>query len=270
MYLNEASSHLRTELKSKIDILEPKHLIDVYQLIKSLPQELSKKEKKYAEKLHYYVCKHHLNGKDQNGLINLFKANWDKIYEQKSVTTALIEFFEKDCFYSEVATYARINKDSRAGFIFEDKFALLLSCFLRSKVDLYLGNGNHLNDILLNNSLAVENFKTKQKPDITIIDRKTKTPVFVLELKKSFSSRSVIKEIEKQKAKWNEKGQSKFLFIIFSCSIGKATLYRKQNECKVVCTRLRKNEDEFKKGITPTILDSIEEIFQEIYNSIRR
>lgn len=215
-----------------------------------------------------------LDNKDITSLAENLKNDWDIIIEKSILTeyfiTILREFRnpQTDSFLVK-----RIKCDSRTGGYFEDNFNFFLKSYLYSKPDLWSNNNSFQEvEIIRNQPIPIPGERNKKEPDILIRDHKTQKPIYVIELKAGYTKRSLIREYNSYQQIWTKLDKNiNFLYIIFSASSKiKTNTYKKVGGCRVVCYDFKTDKDSQIKGITPQIVDSIETIFEEIYETIIR
>ena len=120
----------------------------------------------------------------------------------------------------------------------------------------------------IDKSIAVPGYRHKKRPDILISDVKTGQRIYFIELKKTFNHRSLTnnRQYKTQLDICQRIGKNtKFLYIIFHASKTKIQTYKKSPHCRIVCCNFDLNKD---KCINPRIIDSIESILEEIYETI--
>ena len=208
-----------------------------------------------------------IDKKLSNQLIQNFKDDWPEIKNNKMLTFWLIEQM-KDIKNPIQSSYdaKRVYGDSRTGGFLEDKFGFLLKSFLISKNEVWTSNKSLILEI---NSPLKINGNSILKPDIKISIGAKKIPDVILELKSSWTKGTVKREIAKQKEKWNNiSAEIKFLFIIFSASNKKSKTYSNAEDCRVICKDFTTDVEEIKKGVNPSPVNSIESIFEEIYEML--
>lgn len=263
------------ELISKIEKLPNNSLIElekyVEKLIENDPSQNLKKciTKNQLEKL---KNKPDFEIIDNINLIKCFRKEWDIVKQNVLLTNFIIDvFLEFSNPKTETFGAKRINSDSRTGGFFEDKFGSLLNIYLRSKPDLWSPENKFEKiEMTINQSIVVPRERRKRKPDILITDYKTGEPICIIELKASFTKRSLIKIYNTDYEMWKRlNGNIKFLYVILrSSSKNKTNTYQKVDGCRVICYDLKTDKDNRNKRIKPTIVTPIEEIFEEVYHAI--
>jgi hypothetical protein len=124
----------------------------------------------------------------RNELVREMAKNWDTIRQNQLLTWYLIdELYITRLKMEEKSLVHRENADARSGGIFEDKFGLLLQCYLEALDDFWDGSKNFRFEILINPALIIPGEPRKNHPDILISDITQKSPVMVLELKVSYN-----------------------------------------------------------------------------------
>lgn len=224
-----------------------------------------------GKQLKKIMHKNKIENSDVRQLSLNLKREWDAVKQNHVLTNYIMDLISEiknpksDTFMAK-----RIKSDSRTGGFFEDHFGLILNSFLRSKADL-LDEDNHFKlEITLNNPISVPGERNKKQPDILIKNYKTKKPLCIIELKASYTKRSLIREYNTQSNFWKKLDEDiVFLYVIFSCSSkNKAKTYKKVDNCRIVCYDFKTDKDSQIKGIEPKIIDSIELILDEIYTII--
>lgn len=266
---------VRGELVSKIEQLPEESLIKLSKYVDELTEnnriEISRKcaTGKQLEKL---KNKPNIESHDTLDLAKNLRKDWDIVKQYQLLTFFVIDVFREFVNpQSEAFATKRINGDSRTGGFFEDKFCFLLTSYLRSKpVLLTHENKFEKIKIALNDSIAVPGERTKRKPDILIEDYETGEPICIIELKASFTKRSLVKTYNSDYEMWKQLNENiKFLFVILrSNSENKSNTYRKVNGCRVICYDLKTDKDSKTKGIKPKIVTPIEDVFDEVYQAI--
>lgn len=263
------------KLISKIEKLPKNSLIElekyVDELIENDPSQNLKKciTKNQLEKL---KNKPDFENIDNVNLIKCFRKEWDIVKQNVLLTNFIIDIFlEFSNPKTETFGAKRMNSDSRTGGFFEDKFGSLLNIYLRSKPDLWSPENKFEKiEMTINQSIAVPRERRKRKPDILITDYKTGEPICIIELKASFTKRSLIKIYNTDYEMWKRlNGNIKFLYVILrSSSENKTNTYQKVDGCRVICYDLKTDKDSRNKRIKPTIVTPLEEIFEEVYHAI--
>lgn len=258
--INELPSDLLVDLDICID-----NLLQIYS-----NQQINKfSTGKQLEKL---KVKTKLNSKDKQVLTENLEKEWDIVKERQILTHYFIDIIrEFQNPQTDPMSVKRRKFDSRTGGFFEDNFMTLLNCYLRSKDDLWTEDNYFQKvELLLNPSIPVPGERNNKQPDILIRDCKTKTSICIIELKKSFTKRSLIKTYDDAFQIWEKLNNDiKFLFVIFSASSeNKTRTYKKVENCRVVCYDFKTDQNSGIKEIPVTIVDSIESIFEEIYKII--
>jgi len=209
---------------------------------------------------------------DTINLAKNLKKDWDIVKQNKLLTYFVIDsFYEFNNTQSEIFAAKRINGDSRTGGFFEDRFFFLLKSYLLSKPDILTPEGNFETiKLTLNDSIAVPGERRKRKPDVLIRDYLTDKPICIMELKASFTKRSLAKIYNANYEMWKQLNENlKFLYVILrSNSENKIEVYKKAEGCRVICYDLRTDKDSRIKEIKPRIVKSIEDIFEEVYQAI--
>ncbi|AKB64922.1 hypothetical protein [Methanosarcina mazei] len=209
---------------------------------------------------------------DTVNLAKNLRKDWDVVKQNKLLTYFVIDSFcEFNNPQSEIFAAKRINGDSRTGSFFEDKFFFLLKSYLLSKSDLLTLEGKFEKiKLTLNDSIAVPGERRKRKPDVLIRDYVTDKPICIMELKASFTKRSLAKIYNVDYEMWKQLNENlKFLYVIFrSNSENKIDVYKKAEGCRIICYDLKTDKDSRIKGIKPQIVNSIEDIFEEVYQAI--
>lgn len=214
---------------------------------------------------------------DFNGLntVNLAKClekEWNLVKEEQLLTRFILKVFEEfSSSKSDPFTVERANRDSRTGGFFEDIFCFLLNSYLRSKPDLRTPEYNFEKiKICLNESVPVPEERVKRKPDILIKTYKTGEPICIIELKASYTKRTLLKSYNADYEMWKRLNENiTFLYVILrSNSKNKTNTYKKAKGCRVICWDLKIDEESKIKRIVPKIDTSIESVFEEIYQSI--
>jgi hypothetical protein len=181
--------------------------------------------------------------------------------------------FRKYCNpQSDTFAVKRINGNSSSGGFFEEIFCFLLKSYLFSKPDLLTPEDKFEKiKITLNDSVAVPGERRKRKPDVLITDYETGKAICIIELKASYTRRSVLKTYNSDYEMWKRLNENiKFLFVILRSSSGnKANIYKKAEGCRVICYDLKTDKDNVIKKIDPKIDTPIEDIFEEIYQTIQ-
>ncbi|MGB9940253.1 hypothetical protein [Methanosarcina sp.] len=123
----------------------------------------------------------------------------------------------------------------------------------------------------MNDSVSVPGERRKRKPDVLIMNYETGEPICIIELKASYTKRSLLKTYNADYEMWKRLNENiKFLFVILrSSSKNKANTYKKVEGCRVICWDLKTDKDSKIKGIEPQIDTSIEDIFEEVYQTIK-
>lgn len=201
-----------------------------------------------------------------------FQKEWDLIKEEQILTNYFIDIIRQiKSPQSEIFAAKRIKGDSRTGGFFEDNFGFVLNSYLMSKIDLWSEDNNfEMIKITLNHPIDVPGERIKKQPDILIRDYHTGTPICILELKASFTSRSLIKTYNNSFDMWKRLDEDiRYLFVMFSCSSKqKSQTYKKVKDCRIICYDFKTDKSSKIKGITPQVVDPIEGIFEEIYDII--
>lgn len=265
----------RNEIIRKIKELPDNTLNDLVSYIDNLSQNDNIKTRKTCstEKLlEKLKTKPELDGNDLQKLTENFRKEWDIIKEEQIITKHFIDIirdFQNPT--TEPMSLKIIKIGSSTGFYFENKFGEFLNRYLRSKDDLYTQD-NYFKEIKIfpNPSLSVSGERRQKEPDILIKDCKTNIEICIVELKKSFTHRSVKKEYNTRFELWKKLNNDiKFLYVIFHVtSKNKTRTYKNEENCRVICYDFRTDKKSHEKNITPTIVDSIETIFEEIYDTI--
>lgn len=211
---------------------------------------------------------------DISSMAKNLKKDWDIVKENGILTEYFITILRE---YRNPQTDSflvkRIKCDSRTGGYFEDNFNFFLKSYLYSKPDLWSNNNSFQEiEIIRNQPIPIPGKRYKKEPDILIRDHKTKTPIYVIELKAGYTKRSLIREYNSYQQMWIKLDKNiNFIYIIFSANSKlKTNTYKKVEACRVICYDFRTDKDSQIKGITPQIVDSIENIFEEIYETIIR
>ena len=265
----------KNRIIGKIKELPDNTLNDLEKHIDNLFKKDNKKLRKKCstEKLLEKIkTKPELESNDLQKLSENFRKEWDIIKGEQIITKHFIDIiheFQKPT--TEPMSLKRTKIGSSTGFYFENIFGEFLNRYLRSKEDLYTQD-NYFKEINIfpNPSLSVSGERRQKEPDILIKDCKTNTEICIIELKKSFTSRSVKKEYNTRFELWKKLNEDiKLLYVIFhATSKNKTQTYKKVENCRVICYDFRTDKKSQEKNITPTIVDSIESIFEEIYNTI--
>ncbi|MEN6290442.1 MAG: hypothetical protein ABFD07_00295 [Methanobacterium sp.] len=209
-------------------------------------------------------------------IINLarnLQKEWEIVKQDKLLTSFVINMFRKFSNpQSDPFAVKRINRDSRTGGFFEDIFCFLLKSYLYSKQDLLTPEDKFEKiKITLNDSVAVPGERRKRKPDVLIASYETGEPICIIELKASYTKRSLLKTYNADHEMWKRLNENiKFLYVILrSNSENKAKTYKKAEGCRVICCDLKTDKDSEIKEIKPQIDTLIEAIFEEIYQAIQ-
>ena len=245
-----------------------KHIDNLFQNNNKKPRNKCSTEK-LLKKL---KPKSELDSNDLQKLTENFRKEWDIIKEEQIITKYFIDIirdFQNPT--TEPMSLKRTKIGSSTGVYFENIFGEFLNRYLRSKDELYTQD-NYFKEIKIspNPSLSVSGERNQKEPDILIKDCKTNTEICIIELKKSYTHRSVKKEYNTRFELWKKLNNDiKFLYVIFhATSENKTRTYKKEENCRVICYDFRTDKKSQEKNITPTIVDSIETIFEEIYNTI--
>ena len=211
----------RNEIIRKIKELPDNTLTDLMNYIDNLSQNDNRKirDKCSTEKLLKKLkTKPELDTNDLQKLTENFRKEWDIIKAEQIITKHFIDIirdFQNPT--TEPMSLKRIKIGSSTGFYFENKFGEFLNRYLRSKDDLYTQD-NYFKEIKIfpNPSLSVSGERRQKEPDILIKDSKTNTDICIVELKKSFTHRSVKKEYNTRFELWKKLNNNiKFLYVIF-------------------------------------------------------
>ena len=203
-------------------------------------------------------------------LSNEIHRNWDYIKRSNLLTHYLINVMRETKNPSDPKyLIQRIGGDSRTGGVFEDAFSQLLLCYLQADVRLWKENKFRL-DIRINDSIPIPNEPRKKKPDILIRDTRSNKDVLVIELKASYSKRSLIKNYKEEENLYQRLSRDlKYYFIIFSASKLKSNTYKNTvDNCRVICINFKTDKESQIKRIQPNIIDPVESILEEIKENL--
>lgn len=263
------------ELSSKIKYLPDSESVELNRFLDKLlennrPQ--TSKKCATATQLDKLKNKPYFEDLDTINLAKNLRKDWDVVKQNELLTCFVIDSFcEFNNPQSEIFAAKRINGDSRTGGFFEDTFFFLLKSYLLSKPDILTPEGDFETiKLTLNDSIAVPGERRKRKPDILIRDYLTDKPICIMELKASFTKRSLTKIYNADYEVWKRLNENlKFLYVILrSNSENKCDVYKKAEGCRVICYDLRTDKDSRIKEIKPQIVKSIEDIFEEVYQTI--
>lgn len=268
---------ISTEKKKKIIVetlnkLTDKELDLVFNLLSAKGYVKSNSQKtticsteKYLQKLNHDIPKN----KSIVSLADLFNREWEIIAQNKILSN---HFIRQLHLYkngsSEELIAKRIKQDSSSGTYFENLFGNFLLSFLSSKKDLYFKNNKLKVKIVINSPIDIPGERNKKQPDILITNAETGVPTCIVELKTSYSHRSLKKEYAEQNSYWRKLNKDiLFLYIIFNASSGKTKTFKQVPYCRVVCNDFNLMAT---KQIDPVIVDSIEKIYDEVYRNLTK
>lgn len=193
--------------------------------------------------------------------------NWILIKQESILTWFLITQIYQIYQQRLNTTIAhRVNLDSRTGGIFEDHFAQLLGWYLASRPESYSPSNEFLFKLTINESIIVPGEKHRRKPDILLYSVNPSRPRFIIELKTRYSHRSLVKYYTEQQSAFSRISPGIcYNIILFTASSLKTTTFKNTvPSCRIICQDFHPDADSQQKGIYPTIVDSMEAIFDEI------
>jgi len=201
-----------------------------------------------------------------------FNRNWEEIRQNRFLTYFIIDVIKEirnPTFPSYIVN--RAAGDSRSGGIFEDVFAQLIERYFQADIEFWTPEKEFILKVKVNKPIAVPNERNKKKPDILIRHKSKKEPLVLLELKTSFTKRSLLKtynELEEMYKRISPKLE--YFFIIFNASQQKAKTYKKISpNCRVLCYDFKVDRDSLIKQIQPKIIDPLEQLFEDIKSVIK-
>lgn len=201
------------------------------------------------------------------------RKNWHVIKDKQLLTHYLIDTIREVKLPSDPNYLVhRLGGDSRSGGIFEDAFGQLFERYLQSDLEFWSEEKKFQLEIRINDSIPIPNEKRKKKPDIIVYDIRTNEPLLIIELKVSYSKRSLKKYYYREEELYQRLSHHlEYYFILFNASELKSSTYKKTvQNCRVVCYDFKTDKDSLIKRIHPKIIDPIEEIFEELKNVLRR
>ena len=206
-------------------------------------------------------------------LTDEFRKNWKEIRKNNLLTFYIIEVI-REVRVPTNPNYMvhRAGNDSRTGGVFEDAFCQLLERYLQADSDFWNDANDFLLKIRINKSISIPNETRKRRPDIIISQKSNNKPIIILELKVSFTRRSLIKIYDEMEEIYKRLSPNlQFFFIIMNTSQQKAKTYKKVSpNCRIICYDFKLDKESRIKRIQPKIIDPIESIFEDIKNIIKK
>ena len=205
-------------------------------------------------------------------LTDEFRKNWKEIHKNNLLTHYIFNIIREVRFPTNPNYMVhRAGGDSRTGGVFEDAFGQLLERYLQADSDFWSDTNDFLLKIRINKSISIPNEPRKRRPDIMISLKSNKEPIIILELKVSFTRRSLIKIYNEMEEMYKRLSSNlQFFFIIMNTSQQKAETYKKASpNCRIICYDFKLDKESRIKQIQPKIIDSIESIFEDIKYKIK-
>lgn len=211
---------------------------------------------------------------DENLLLDLsdeFRKNWDLIKERNLLTLHVIDVMRENKNPSRPNYIVnRVSGDSRSGGLFEDLFGQMFERYLQSDLDLWDGD-DFLLDIEVNTPTNIPGEPRKKKLDVIVRLKKTSALLMVLQLKSSYTKRSLRRYYDVEREMFNKISPDlDYYYVIFNASKLKSKTYKNTvDNCKVLCYDFKTDNDSMEKMIQPKIVDPVEDVFDDFKQLIK-
>lgn len=231
-----------------------------------------KKEPLKIEKILNQIQNQKFTKKILLSLTDEFNKSWNIIKERQLLTHFFIDVIREARLPSHPTYLAhRTSGDSRTGGIFEDSFGQMISSYLQSDPSFWTEEREFQLTITINDPIVIPYEPRKRKVDVIIRWKKTGAPLMILELKASYSRRSIKKYYFKTREMFQRLSPNLEYFLIIFCAnkLKSQTYKRTVHNCRVICYDFKVDQETLEKQIQPKIIDPVEEIFEELKETIK-